>query len=146
MFKKSSKLHLSCPTSYRGDVHLLNTNQKQMHGFSPVYELMRVNFILGLNVIFLCFKLIITHCHTQRQRKTKSFQPRIKLNHNCDICKREIGLFCVQVRITWKSWVMHGHISSIRSGDSIRHKGHRLETYGVPLKLSFPLVLFPLLA
>ena len=39
------------------------------------------NFILGLNFIFLCFKLIIIHYHTQKQNKIK-FKPRIKLNHN----------------------------------------------------------------
>ena len=39
------------------------------------------NFILGLNFIFLCFKLIIIHYHTQKQREIK-FKPRIKLNHN----------------------------------------------------------------
>ena len=39
------------------------------------------SFILGLNVIFLCFKLIIIHHHTQKQKKIK-FKPRIKLNHN----------------------------------------------------------------
>ena len=38
------------------------------------------NFILGLNFIFLCFKLIIIYYHTQKQRKIK-FQPRTKLNH-----------------------------------------------------------------
>ena len=40
-----------------------------------------LNFILGLNFIFLCFKLIILHYHTRKQRKIK-FKPRIKLNHN----------------------------------------------------------------
>ena len=39
------------------------------------------NFILVLNFIFLCFKLIIIHYHTQKQNKIK-FKPRIKLNHN----------------------------------------------------------------
>ena len=39
------------------------------------------NFFLGLNFIFLCFKLIIIHYHTQKQRKIK-FKPRKKLNHN----------------------------------------------------------------
>ena len=39
------------------------------------------NFILGLNFIFLCFKLVIIHYHTQKQKKIK-FKPRIKLNHN----------------------------------------------------------------
>ena len=39
------------------------------------------NVILGLNFISLCFKLIIIHYHTQKQREIK-FKPRIKLNHN----------------------------------------------------------------
>ena len=39
------------------------------------------SFILGLNFIFLCFKLIIIHYHTPKQRKIK-FKPRINLNHN----------------------------------------------------------------
>ena len=44
------------------------------------------NFILGLNFIFLCFKLIIIHYRTQKQRKMK-FKPRTKLNHNIYIEK-----------------------------------------------------------
>ena len=39
------------------------------------------NFILDSNFIFLCFKLIILHYNTQKQKKRK-FEPRIKLNHN----------------------------------------------------------------
>ena len=39
------------------------------------------NFILGLNFIFYCFKLIIIHNHTQKQREMK-FKPRTKLNYN----------------------------------------------------------------
>ena len=39
------------------------------------------NFILGLNFIFHCFKLIIIHYHIQTQREIK-FKPRTKLNHN----------------------------------------------------------------
>ena len=39
------------------------------------------NFILGLNFIFFCFKLITIHYHTQKRKKIK-FKPRIKLNHN----------------------------------------------------------------
>ena len=39
------------------------------------------NFILGLNLIFLCFKVIIIHYHTPKQRKIK-FKPRIKLDYN----------------------------------------------------------------
>ena len=39
------------------------------------------NFILGLNFIFFCFKLIIIYYHTQKQKKIK-FKPRIKLKHN----------------------------------------------------------------
>ena len=39
------------------------------------------NFVLGLNFIFLYFKLIIIYYNTQKQRKIK-FKPRTKLNHN----------------------------------------------------------------
>ena len=39
------------------------------------------NFILGSNFNFLCFKLIVIHYNTQKQKKRK-FEPRIKLNHN----------------------------------------------------------------
>ena len=39
------------------------------------------NFILGLNYLFFCFKLIIIHYHTQKQKKRK-FKPMIKLNYN----------------------------------------------------------------
>ena len=39
------------------------------------------NFILGLNFIFFCLKLILIHYQTQKQKKIK-FKPRIKLNHN----------------------------------------------------------------
>ena len=62
------------------------------------------NFILGLNFISLCFKLIIIHYHTPKQRKIK-FKPRIKLNHNmsgfanfidewshCDFCFTNFGV------------------------------------------------------
>ena len=46
------------------------------------------NFILGLNFIFFCFKLIIIHYHTQKQKKIK-FKPTIKLNHNICIQKKK---------------------------------------------------------
>ena len=39
------------------------------------------SFILGLNFIFFCFKIIIRHYHTQKQRKIK-VKLRIKLNRN----------------------------------------------------------------
>ena len=39
------------------------------------------NFIPRLNFIFFCFKIIITHYHTQKQ-KTIQVKPRIQLNHN----------------------------------------------------------------
>ena len=51
-------------------------------------------FILGLNYIFFCFKVIITHYHTQKQKKIK-FKPRIKLNHNIYI------LFITGLRKVW---------------------------------------------
>ena len=44
-------------------------------------DMLWLNFILGLNFIFFCFKLIIIHYHTQKQKKIK-FKPRIKFNHN----------------------------------------------------------------
>ena len=51
------------------------------------------NFILGLNFIFLSFKLIIIHYHTQKQRELK-FKLRIKLNHNIYIWKQAFGKRC----------------------------------------------------
>jgi len=39
------------------------------------------NFILGLNFIWLCFKLIIIHYHTKKQKEIK-FKLRVNLNHN----------------------------------------------------------------
>ena len=44
-------------------------------------DMLRFNFILGSNFIFLCFKLIIIYFNTQKQ-KTIKFEPKIKLNHN----------------------------------------------------------------
>ena len=42
------------------------------------------NFIFGLNFIFLCFKLIIIHHHTQKQRQIKKQhgepQPSLRLS------------------------------------------------------------------
>ena len=43
-------------------------------------DMLWFNFILGLNFIFLCFRLISIHNHTPKQREIK-FEPRIKLNH-----------------------------------------------------------------
>ena len=40
------------------------------------------NFILGLNFIFLCFKLIILHYYYTPKTKEIKFKPTIKLNHN----------------------------------------------------------------
>ena len=63
--------HPSCPcytTHYMSLVHML-----------------WFNFILSSIFIFLCFTLIITYYHTQKQRKTKT-EPRIKLNHNTYLC------------------------------------------------------------
>ena len=45
------------------------------------HHMLWFNFVLGSNFIFLCFKLIIVHYNTQKQKKIK-FEPRIKLNHN----------------------------------------------------------------
>ena len=40
-----------------------------------------LNFIAGLSFIFFCFKLVIIHYYTQKEKKIK-FKPRRKLNHN----------------------------------------------------------------
>ena len=40
-----------------------------------------VQFYPWFKFYFLCFKLIIIHYHTPKQREIK-FEPRIKLNHN----------------------------------------------------------------
>ena len=40
-----------------------------------------VQFYRWFKFISFCFKLIITHYHTQKQKKVK-FEPRINLNHN----------------------------------------------------------------
>ena len=40
-----------------------------------------LNFILGLNVIFFCFKLNIIHYHIPKQWGI-IFKPRMKLSHN----------------------------------------------------------------
>ena len=39
------------------------------------------NFILGSNFIFLCFKLIITHYNTQKQKKINLNQGKIEPQH-----------------------------------------------------------------
>ena len=51
------------------------------------YDYVVVQFYLGLNVIFFCFKLIIIHHHTPKHRKIK-FKPRMKLRlqHAHDVC------------------------------------------------------------
>ena len=49
------------------------------------------NFFFGLNFISLCYKLIIMHYHTPKQREIR-FKPRIKLNHNIKILTT--GLRC----------------------------------------------------
>ena len=52
-----------------------------MGGQIILLQLLWFNFILGLNFIFLCFKVIIIHYHTPKQKEIK-FKPSIKLNHN----------------------------------------------------------------
>ena len=45
-------------------------------------SLTKIHFVLGLNFIFFCLKLIIIHYQTQKQRKIKFKRTWIKLNHN----------------------------------------------------------------
>ena len=52
-----------------------------------MYCMLWFNFILGLNLIFFRFKLIVKHYHTQKQKKIK-FKPGIILNHNIYLTKK----------------------------------------------------------
>ena len=55
-----------------------------------------------LNFIFLCFKVIIIHYHTPKQKKI-IFKPRIKLNHNIYTCNLPIEQQELQSPF-WKPW------------------------------------------
>ena len=55
-----------------------------LFSLQDVIYLLWFNFILSSNFIFLCFKIIIIHYNTQKQKKIK-FEPRIKVNHNRSI-------------------------------------------------------------
>ena len=55
-------------------------------------SLLWFNFILGLNFIFFCFKLINIQYYTQKEKKLK-FKPRIKLiepQHNLYMMKKTL--------------------------------------------------------
>ena len=52
-------------------------------------------FILGLNFISFCFKLVIIHYRTRKQREIK-FEPSIKLNHNIFINTKMLMLITSQ--------------------------------------------------
>ena len=54
---------------------------ERIPGEGGVMPMLSFNFILGLNFLFFCFKIIIIHYHTQKQKIIK-FKPRIELNHN----------------------------------------------------------------
>ena len=78
------------------------------------------NFILGLIFISLCFKLIITHYHAQKQREIK-IKPRIKLNHNIynviSVEYQKLGLLIkLFVVVTWKKCT--GKLQTKRTGFS----------------------------
>ena len=72
------------------------------------------NFILGLNFIFFCFKLIIIHYHTQKQKKIK-FKPRIKLNHNTYIVALRFGDLTEQQK-SWKVWPVSNFAKQLPTG------------------------------
>ena len=77
------------------------------------------NFILGSSFIFLCFKLIIIHYNTQKQKKVK-FEPRIKLNHNISILVSK-SLHCLSCNCIYK-------VISINKYDKLFHtfyQGHQ---------------------
>ena len=60
--------------------------------FQLVLYLLWFNFILGLNLLFFCFKLIIIQYYNQKQKKRK-LKPRIKLNHNISMCSLAVFLY-----------------------------------------------------
>ena len=77
-------LGLFIDENLRWQTHIDKLPKKSASGIGATKGIMYMlwfNFILGLNCIFFCFKLIIIHYHTQKQKKIK-FKPRIKLNHN----------------------------------------------------------------
>ena len=74
-------LPLLCLVKNIRDVSHVSLGKETFIAGSCYIYMLWFNFILGSNFIFLCFKLIIIHYHTQKQRKIK-FEPRIKLNHN----------------------------------------------------------------
>ena len=55
------------------------------------------SFVLGLNFIFRCFKLIIIYYHTQKQKEIK-FKPRTKLKQQ-HIFLQMKAYTCQNVRI-----------------------------------------------
>ena len=64
------------------------------------------NFILGLNFIFLCFKLIIIiHYHTTKQGKIK-FKPRMKLNHNMYIILRYVAVSLYMICMSYPKFML----------------------------------------
>ena len=60
------------------------------------------NFILVLNFILHCFKLIIVHYHIQKQRKIK-FKPRIKLNHTIIVTEQMLTSGQAAYIFLWES-------------------------------------------
>ena len=69
------------PPSFSGRCTLIYLVSECVYHSVVAMDMLWFNFILGLNFIFFCFKLIIIHYHTPKQKKIK-FKPRIKLNHN----------------------------------------------------------------
>ena len=49
-----------------------------MYWIPVLVHMLWFNFILGLNFIFLCFKLIIIHYHTTKTKENK-FKPKVKI-------------------------------------------------------------------
>ena len=64
-----------------------------------------LNFILGLIFISHCFKLIIMHYHTLKQRKIK-FKLRINLNHNIYI-HWYLRVLHVYLCCVWPFWLLY---------------------------------------
>ena len=85
------------------------------------------NFILGSNFISLCFKLLIIHYHTQKQREIK-FKPRIKWNHNINNYGEEklVRKSLCEIEESWPMFIHYTWGYTSRSQLFVRDKSRNI--------------------
>ena len=89
-------------------------------------------FILGLNFIFFCFKVIIIHYHTQKQKKIK-FKPRTTTTYTMLVPSASKQLHFNQVcENAQKSPIFAGHVFTLKV---LPYLGSRLTTSISPVQL-----------